>query len=263
MEKSKVDLFGSLIKPLVKSVYSRSPVFQSAMFLIRRPGCRRMARAQGLPFNGDKYLIDLTEFLIQCGVTTFVETGTYLGHTCRYIAYRHPELSVITVESNPNYFDASKTVLKSYSNVRVIKGDSAKEIERFVKYNRLGLTLFFLDAHWYDFLPLPDEIRKISTYKSKAILIIHDFQVPGRSDLGFDTYKGQVIGIEMLYQSLIKGRTYHVFLPNYTYIQAYANPVSAGKELRGYAIVFIDAPEALDEFAKSEYGRWFTLYKNE
>lgn len=41
-------------------------------------------------------------------------------------------------------------------------------------------TLYFLDAHWEDYLPLPDEIRAIRP--GTGIIVIHDFTVPGHPE---------------------------------------------------------------------------------
>jgi hypothetical protein len=247
-----------MIKSLLKPIYKRSVVLPRVMSLIRRPRYRRMARLDAPPFNGDRRMAQVVEFLIQCGVSSFVETGTYLGHTCRHIASSHPQLSVSTIESNPDYFYASQTVLRHYTNVHAISGDSAVEIDRLVKNRNSGIILFFLDAHWYDYLPLPDEIRSISSNLSEAILVIHDFQVPGRKDFKFDTCNGRTIGMEMLRESLVEGRLIHIFLPNYTYADAYGVPAPNGKQLCGYAIVFLGMLEVVNFLAESKYGRWYT-----
>jgi hypothetical protein len=54
--------------------------------------------------------------------------------------------------------------------------------------------LFYLDAHWYDYWPLNDEmmeIAKIASVRNNCIIIIDDFKVPGRADVPFDSYKDQ------------------------------------------------------------------------
>ena len=50
----------------------------------------------------------------------------------------------------------------------------------------------FLDAHWGDTCPLLGELGSIAKPERdlprKPVIMIHDFQVPGRPDLGFDRF---------------------------------------------------------------------------
>jgi len=217
-----------------------------------------MSRLDVPPFNGDTQMTEVVEFLIQCGISSFVETGTYLGHTCKYIASRYPQLPMATIESNPDYFYASQKMLRQYENVQTIKGNSAVEINRLVENGPSGLTLFFLDAHWYNYLPLPDEIKSISLQSSDAILVIHDFQVPGHNEYGFDVCNGKAIGMEMLTSSVDSNKSYTILLPNYTYQDAYGVIPTSSQQLRGYAIVFQGAKEILNKFQQSKLSKYYT-----
>ena len=247
-----------MIKSSLKQIYHRSVILPRVVSFIRRPRYCRMAQLDTPPFNGDRRMAEVVDFLIQCGVSSFVETGTYLGHTCKHIASRHPQLSVTTIESNPDYFYASRKMLRHYANVSAIKGNSAVEINRLVKNKHSGLTLFFLDAHWYNYLPLPDEIKSISSGLSEAILVIHDFQVPEHNDYGFDVCNNAVIGMEMLASSVDHNKSYTLLFPNYTYQDAYGVPPMPKQQLRGYAIVFLGAFETINKFKRSEYAHLFT-----
>jgi predicted O-methyltransferase YrrM len=243
----------------VKEILKRSKIAKKIVIHYRRIGYRRMVRSEGLPFNGDKILIRMVDFLLtECRVKQFVETGTYLGHTCRYIASHHPYLPITTVESNPDFYNASQIELQKYGNVKSILADSAVTVSKVVQDGIDGLPLFFLDAHWNDYLPLPDEIQCIGKYLNNAIIVIHDFQVPGK-DYGFDVCKGQTIGMEMLAANIDKSKNYQVYFPNYTYEQAYSVLPKPNQQLRGYAIIFQGAREAVNRFAKSEYAISFTV----
>ena len=49
-------------------------------------------------------------------------------------------------------------------------------------------TLFYLDAHWEDRLPLREEAELAVGSFSKAVLMIDDFEVPGDPSYAFDDY---------------------------------------------------------------------------
>lgn len=241
----------------IKVRVKRNPIFRSVMRAIRSPGYRRMARAGGPPFNGDQILTRTVDFLLsECGVKQFIETGTHLGYTCRYFAARHPGLPFLTIENNPDFYDASQTVLRKYQNVKAVLGDSAQVISKLVQTGIHGLPFFFLDAHWYDYLPLPDEIAMIGNQVLDAVMVIHDFQVPSMNYV-FDAYKGQSIGIGMLAASINKGKNYQIYFPNYTYERAYNVLPNPDRQLRGYAIVFQGASACAERFVASEHIRWY------
>jgi hypothetical protein len=83
--------------------------------------------------------------------------------------------------------------------------------------------LFYLDAHWYDYWPLCDEIRLISNHLHEAIIIIDDFEVPGRNDCSFDVYKSDSdpnveyrCGLPLIQPCFGSSHHYHALFPNYT-----------------------------------------------
>ena len=49
-------------------------------------------------------------------------------------------------------------------------------------------VFFYLDAHWYNYNPLLDELKVIAKYNmNKSVIAIHDFKVPGK-DFGYDKF---------------------------------------------------------------------------
>jgi hypothetical protein len=77
--------------------------------------------------------------------------------------------------------------------------------------------LFYLDAHWYEYWPLLDEIKIISkSHKDQCILVVDDCQVPGRSDIDYDEYKGIPCSYEYVKEALDDCFTkydYHYLIP--------------------------------------------------
>jgi len=244
---------------IVKDLLKRNKIIVSIVRALRRLEYRRMARTDARPFNGDHVMARTVDFLLtECDVKFFIETGTYLGQTCRYLASRHPHLPIITIESNPDFFDSAQSVLRRYANVKSILGDSAVTVSQLVQDGIEGLPLFFLDAHWGDYLPLTEEIHSIGLHLTDAIMVIHDFQVPGM-DYGFDVCKGQAIGIEMLAANINKSKSYQVYCPIYTYEQAFSILPKPNQQLRGYAIIFQGAWKSAERFAASEHVQWYFL----
>ena len=142
------------------------------------------------------------------GVKTIVETGTWKGDSTFGFAELAPY--VVTIEIDKNYYDkfneralSNKYSLLNYEKVRVyIKnpfcivsflGNSPTIITENIRYWPEPI-LFFLDAHWYDYHPLKDEIKAIKL-KRDSIIAIHDFQVPNHPELGFDCLPNTTIPI--------------------------------------------------------------------
>ncbi len=235
------------------SVYRHNSVVRRLTSKIRQARYRQAALAKVPPFNGDRFLDEMVNFLLsKCEVKQFIETGTYLGFTCRQIAARFPQLPITTMEVNEDFYTASKSVLRQFDNVQQLLGNSAQSLEQLLQTGLLGLSLFFLDAHWYDYLPLPDEIHSISRHMQDAIMLIHDFKIPGRDDYGFDVCQGKAIDLEMLRASVLPERFYTIYLPKYAYQEAFALNTAESLPMKGHALVFQNATEAAHLFAASE-----------
>ena len=138
-------------------------------------------------FHGNKILISLIDqFIKTFKCSSFVETGTYTGLTTKLVAIKYPNLPVFTSEVNEIYFKRADRFLKAFKNIAAFNESSEIVIKKLIEQSKLGdLPLFFLDAHWYDFWPLKDEMKIISEL-DRFIVIVDDFVVPGRPDFGSD-----------------------------------------------------------------------------
>ncbi len=146
-------------------------------------------------FHGNKVLHRLVDNLIEkSGISSFVETGTHYAATTIHVASRHPQLPVFTCEINREYHDASAKRLEPHKNVRLSLESSEKFIARLLAGNDLGSKpLFFLDAHWHDHWPLPDEVAAIAKLPAFALLV-DDFAVPGQGHFETSAGGGGTIG---------------------------------------------------------------------
>lgn len=146
-------------------------------------------------FHNDKILQKMINDIIKnLNVTSFVETGTYGGDSTEYIAIQHPNIPVFTCEINPTFFKNNIKKLGRFPNVTSVLESSEKFVENIISNNKLGdLPFFFLDAHWYDFWPLIDEIKSISSLP-KFIIVPDDFAVPNSPQFANSSGGGGTIG---------------------------------------------------------------------
>ena len=127
-----------------------------------------------------------------------IETGTFKGNTTVGLAKLFPE--VFTIELDAHLYEQTKPRFVHYPNVTALLGNSAGILREILP--RLSYPLFaYLDAHWGDYWPLPDELKILLAVKRPKVIMIHDFRVPGR-DFGYDSYKGHACCLEYLAQFL-------------------------------------------------------------
>lgn len=143
----------------------------------------------------DVYLRErLHQVVKENAIEYIVETGLNEGRsTLRFCGMAK---RVIGIDIDPWCIDETSKRLSEhgYENFELLTGHSP-DMLRMIFNMRPTFptehTLFFLDAHWGEPWPLPDEIRAIP--KGKGILVFHDIKVPGH-DFGFDgvMYEGKV-----------------------------------------------------------------------
>lgn len=139
-------------------------------------------------FSGDLFLRnEIARLIDKHNIKTAVETGTYMGETTKGLSRMVDR--VFTIEINEKYYNKAKSSLQHLDNVSAMKGSSPDILNKIIPTIE-GPVLFFLDAHWYNYCPLLDEIKTIGKHKQDSVIVIHDFKVPGK-DFGFDSHKNQ------------------------------------------------------------------------
>lgn len=182
------------------------------------------------PLHGDSTRQELTKSILNTlPVTSIVETGTYKGTTAEFFA-RNFSGPIFTCEVVGLYFRESLRRLRKYPNLKLIKKSSPDMLGFLREQNSYGkLPFFYLDAHWYDYWPILDEMRIIKSLPG-AIVMIDDFEVPGRPELGYDVQEvsGKTIKNNLEFISkYLDSRNDRVFFPTYR------------KEIpRGYVMIF-------------------------
>ena len=155
-------------------------------------------------FNSDLIPeVEIKRIIDKLNIKTVIETGTFKGFTTKKFSELAEE--VYSIEIAEEIANQAKSYLSDCNNVKLLKGDSATVLPVLLQFLKCDLPLFYLDAHWYNYWPLLTEITTISQYfKENCVIVIDDFQVPGRPQLGFDTYKGTPNNLAFIKESLDK-----------------------------------------------------------
>jgi len=168
-----------------------------------------------------------------------VETGTHLGNTAFFFARQFPELTIWTCEINKTFYRASRNRLRGIRNVRIFNLDS----ESFLRQILPGLgegRLYWLDAHWYEDVPLLMELAVIDEDNRPGVVVIDDFFVPNQPQFGFDDY-GDGHRIDRAYiRTYVESRRPWLLLPKYG-----VREPRIKAQLRGHAILLQNIPDPL------------------
>jgi len=207
-------------------------------------------------FHGDRvYQSLISELIESVPISLFVETGTFLGNSTGFVASRHPNLLVWSCEVNPEFFARAKRRLRRLRNVSLYLM-SSEEFTKMVLSQCLveGVPLFFLDSHWYDYWPLQDEIAAIYYSGIPCVTVIDDFQVPDRTEFGFEvetTIDGQdqICNMDMISGVMDRRNHYHIAFPTYSRYDAFS---AAGRgQLRGHVVIFQNLQHVFDRLSAS------------
>jgi len=146
----------------------------------------RLMPYQEYPWNGDGYLAaEVLRLKEAHGLSFAVETGMCLGSTTCWLS-EHFEM-VTTCEVNEVFFKIGVLRTMRSGNVYPHLKESKHVVGlREPWVNEPSKRLYFLDAHWGDHCPLLDELDAIAKAGVKPCIIIHDFQVPGYREMGYD-----------------------------------------------------------------------------
>ena len=139
-------------------------------------------------------------------IKKIIETGTYYGWSTMKLA--EFGIDVTTIEySKENHSIANDNFSKSnFLNIKSMLGSSPDVLKEILTEEDNDIILF-LDAHWYDYWPIHDELRVCIEKKIKPVIIIHDFFVPdenGNAKFGFDKYGEQSLDFNYIKNFLIE-----------------------------------------------------------
>lgn len=140
-------------------------------------------------FNGQCFRKEIFfELLRAFDCQAIIETGTWIGNTTGFMA-KNSRLPVYTCELNARFHALAKMRLAGVENIHF---DLCNSIELLTKHSKGPLsqerTFIYLDAHWYEGLPLEEEIKIIAENWKEFVIMIDDFEVPGDSGYGYDNF---------------------------------------------------------------------------
>jgi hypothetical protein len=180
--------------------------------------------ADDVGFNGQLHRKRIfTDLISAVPVQAIAETGTWLGNTTAYMA-QTGKVPVYSCEVSPRFHALAKIRVADVKNIELQLLDSRRFLQQIAAGPLAQRFLFFyLDAHWYDDLPLSEELDIIAAAWKQFIIMIDDFQVPDDAGYGYDNYgPGKALTIEML-QPAIKQHKLVVFFPSATAVQDTGN----------------------------------------
>lgn len=142
---------------------------------------------------------------------TLIESGTYRGDMV--FGVRNKFNKIISIELSDYYFKHATKRFKGYKNIKIIKGDSGKEIEKLLNDTK-SACVFWLDGHYSAGFtakgslntPIINELKSILSHKIKSHVILID---DARCFIGKDDYP-KISEI----RNIIQGSNYHLEVKN-------------------------------------------------
>lgn len=150
--------------------------------------------------------LEIQNLINRFNIKKIIETGTYYGWSTKKLA--EFGLEVITIESSKKNYDIAVNNLSKLNlyNINTIYGNSPDVLREILKETDNDIILF-LDAHWYEYWPIHDELRVCIEKKIKPVIVIHDFFVPdenGNPKFGYDKYGEQSLDFDYIKNFLVE-----------------------------------------------------------
>lgn len=154
--------------------------------LIKSP---RYVASDKVGFNGQMHRKQIfCDLLSEFEFDAILETGTWIGNTTGYMA-ETSGLPVYTTEFNDRFYSLAKLRLSDINNITFMLSDSREFLRKMAASNLATKKLFiYLDAHWYEDLPLEEEIEIICSNFKNYVIMVDDFEVPIDVGYGYDDY---------------------------------------------------------------------------
>lgn len=129
-----------------------------------------------------------TEIMDAFPVDYIFEGGTNLGGSTAWFASRFRG-EIHSAELMDRFHDIASLHLRRHRNVVVHKGNSVDVLTRLLEEKgRAPFGFHYLDAHWYEYLPIREELRLILTGSDRHVIMIDDFRVEDDPGYGYDDY---------------------------------------------------------------------------
>lgn len=142
-----------------------------------------------IPFNKQTFRKRMADDLLtRIRPVAIIETGTHIGNTSQYFATKGAPL--YGIEFNEILHAIAAIRLNHLPHVEMIQGNSVDVLKMCRFGDDQGVVFFYLDAHWYNNLPLNEEMLLVTHNYRRFVVMIDDFHVHDDPDYGFDVYPG-------------------------------------------------------------------------
>lgn len=161
-------------------------------------------------FEGDHFIEQEIKALCEKhGINFIFELGAMYGATANRLSQF---ANVVSCEIDQNNFN--EATKNASSRALILKCSSEELLEKNLPNMVNNKLLIYIDSHsWQQPTPLLKELDLIAKSGLKPVIAIHDWKVPGRPELGFDSYGGQDYTWDWILPSVEKiygnGFTYH------------------------------------------------------
>jgi hypothetical protein len=163
------------------------------------------------PFNRQEKRLEMyREIMSRLRFASIIETGTFLGDTTE-LFLDSAAARVLTVEVHPVFFAFSRRRFRDRTNFAIFNTSSVDFLRTLSDHDVLRDPCFiYLDAHWYDHLPLREELDIIKGKFCRYLVVVDDFKVETDQGYAFDVYGRDALCLEYI-RNQIDGHS--VFFP--------------------------------------------------
>jgi hypothetical protein len=186
----------------------------------------------GFGFNGDILRTAIVRAAFEAaGCSVFLETGTFRAATT-LLAARLLRCPVYTSELNAKYWLLAVARCAPVASVHPRHADSRDFLAAMARELPRSIVPFvYLDAHWNQDLPLQAEVDIVFSTWPRFVMLIDDFQVPGKPGFAFDSYAGRPLSL-----ATVRFPFERLAAPSGLFFPAYAPEEDTGNR-RGYVLV--------------------------
>ena len=200
------------------------------------------------PFHNDLFMMRI---MLNCLEKTeyFIETGLYLGYTSYFVAKNFTNVKCYSCDNNSHFFDLAKNNIGELDNLKIELICSPNGLYQLNKlYQDDSIfdknIVFWIDAHFYEYCPLNDEIDYITQNFNKFTMFIDDFCVPYDNKFRND---GDGFTIESIKPYIKNKDKFKIYMPCYDSNHPDCNNIHDNSEHPvGYCIITTETIETYD-----------------
>lgn len=150
----------------------------------------------GEPFNGQRRRLATVRRLIALhDPDVFLETGTFFGFTTRFFVGQGAP--VYSAEIKRSYHVLARLRLGCGAPELRLRCGHSLSVIREIRGHGFARPFVYLDAHWWDDLPLQREVAELLAGEEDVLIVVDDARVPGDEGYAYDIYGGAALGLEM------------------------------------------------------------------